>query len=68
MLYRTLKGGKRMETKFSSEAKDALSRLIYLGYPRNRARRAVIKALKSIPEDTALNFEKIFRAAMIALR
>lgn len=49
-------------------ANDALSRLIYIGYPAKKAKKAVMKALVSLPEEATHSFEKIFREAMIALR
>jgi hypothetical protein len=52
----------------TEEANDALSRLIYIGYPAKRAKKAVFKALASLPEEATHRFEKVFREAMIALR
>lgn len=49
-------------------ANDALTRLIYIGYPAKRAKKAVMKAMSSLPEEATHSFEKIFRAAMVALR
>jgi hypothetical protein len=57
-----------MTTRLVDPAKDAYEWLIYLGYPNNRARKAILKAVAAINEDTPPTFEKLFRAAMVALR
>ena len=57
-----------MTTLLVDPAKDAYDQLIYLGYPRNRARKAILKAVAAIRQDNPPTFEQLFRAAMIALR
>jgi Holliday junction resolvasome RuvABC DNA-binding subunit len=52
----------------TTEAKEALKSLVHLGYPRQSAKKAVWIAMKTIPESSAHDFERIFRAAMTALR
>jgi Holliday junction resolvasome RuvABC DNA-binding subunit len=47
---------------------DVLSTLIHLGYPRAKARKAVRKAVKKIPNWSTHDFGKLFRASMKALR
>lgn len=47
---------------------DVLSTLIHLGYPRTKARKAVRKAVKKIPNWSTHDFGKLFRAAMKMLR
>ena len=55
--------------RLTVEAKDALKSLILLGYPRNKARKAVATAIEMLPNEAAQHdFEKVFRAAMYALR
>lgn len=57
-----------MKTVLIDPAKDALEQLVYLGYPRNRARKAIRKAVAAIRQDDPPTFEQLFRAAMVALR
>ncbi len=54
--------------RWTEEAKDALKVLVELGYPRNNARKAIATAIDTISDEATHDFEKVFRAAMCALR